>query len=318
MKLIMSKKLIIILASVVACVGAVGAYFAFREAPKSKNELPINEKEPENENEKEPEKNPEKEPEKKPEVKEEKVKVTFDTDGGNKINAMEVKKNGTLKLPTPTKDKYKFLGWNLGGKKIDDTYKFTKNSTLKATWEEYKYKCEEGWTPSGTNCIKTAPVTYNCGSDKELKGSSTTCVTINYSARVEPNRECGKKVVNYGSGHTEEVQGEKIYAGTYFCYYGVVKDSAEQADASTCRNRGHKWSNQTNKCYYDSDQNTINTCSNSNYIYISNPNEYDGVNGLNGGCYPQYKKEYKCPDGYQLIRSRLRTTCRATKEAIKY
>jgi hypothetical protein len=39
------------------------------------------------------------------------VTVTFDTDGGTYIEPMIVEANSSIKLPTPKKDGYEFIGW---------------------------------------------------------------------------------------------------------------------------------------------------------------------------------------------------------------
>ena len=63
--------------------------------------------------------------------------VTFDTDGGNKIDKQRVIENEAAKEPkTPTKAGYKFLGWFLNDTKYDFKTKVTTNITLKAKWEE--------------------------------------------------------------------------------------------------------------------------------------------------------------------------------------
>lgn len=65
-----------------------------------------------------------------------KYTVTFDTDGGNSISSIKVKKNSTVSKPVnPNKEGYTFVTWTLDGKEYDFSTKITKDITLKATWE---------------------------------------------------------------------------------------------------------------------------------------------------------------------------------------
>lgn len=63
--------------------------------------------------------------------------VTFDSDGGSKVDKQRVIENEKATEPkTPTRDGYKFLGWYNGDKKYDFKTKVTKDITLKASWEK--------------------------------------------------------------------------------------------------------------------------------------------------------------------------------------
>ncbi len=62
--------------------------------------------------------------------------ITFDTDGGSKINNQTVNKNEIVNKPVdPTKKDYQFVEWQLNGKKYDFNTKVTSNITLKAIWK---------------------------------------------------------------------------------------------------------------------------------------------------------------------------------------
>ena len=66
--------------------------------------------------------------------------VTFDTDGGSNVNAIDVLEGEKVKAPTnPTKEGYKFVEWQLDGKTFDFNTPITKNITLKAKWLEIKH-----------------------------------------------------------------------------------------------------------------------------------------------------------------------------------
>ena len=63
--------------------------------------------------------------------------VTFDSDGGSKVNAAKVIENNTVGKPgNPTKSGFKFKEWQLDGKTYNFSTKVTKDITLKAVWTE--------------------------------------------------------------------------------------------------------------------------------------------------------------------------------------
>ena len=66
----------------------------------------------------------------------EKVKVTFDSDGGSKVDPIEVEKGKTVKeaIPTPTKNGFEFVEWQKDGKKFDFETPINENIKLKAVW----------------------------------------------------------------------------------------------------------------------------------------------------------------------------------------
>ena len=70
--------------------------------------------------------------------KDEKITVTFDSDGGEKVEDMVVKKGSSFQLPETTKEGYTFAGWYNGSKLYtdDDTASIKKNIVLTAKWEE--------------------------------------------------------------------------------------------------------------------------------------------------------------------------------------
>lgn len=67
-----------------------------------------------------------------------KYTITFDTQGGNKIEAIEVKVNETLVLPkNPEKEGYIFLHWvDEEDKPVSNNFKVTKDMKLIAKWAE--------------------------------------------------------------------------------------------------------------------------------------------------------------------------------------
>lgn len=65
------------------------------------------------------------------------VIVQYDTDKGNTINSETIEKYSKLKkLPTPKKEGYKFIEWQLNNQKFDIDTKITTDIVLKATYEK--------------------------------------------------------------------------------------------------------------------------------------------------------------------------------------
>ena len=61
--------------------------------------------------------------------------ISFDTDGGSKVNSIKIKANEYASKPTnPTKEGYIFKNWTLNGKAFSWNFKITSNIDLKAVW----------------------------------------------------------------------------------------------------------------------------------------------------------------------------------------
>ena len=69
-------------------------------------------------------------------IRERNFTITFNTDGGSEIGAIEVKNGEIVELPeAPKKEGYKFVGWsNKEGNIVTKGTKVKKNITLKAEW----------------------------------------------------------------------------------------------------------------------------------------------------------------------------------------
>ena len=65
------------------------------------------------------------------------VKVTFGSEGGTAVSAIETKKGTTIQAPAdPTREGYVFLYWTLNGEKFDFSTKINDNITLLAKWQD--------------------------------------------------------------------------------------------------------------------------------------------------------------------------------------
>ena len=70
------------------------------------------------------------------EKEEEKVTITFNSDGGSKVASQTIEKGKKATKPAnPTKSGYTFTGWTLNGSTYDFNKTVNNNITLKATWK---------------------------------------------------------------------------------------------------------------------------------------------------------------------------------------
>ena len=64
-----------------------------------------------------------------------KVVITYNINGGKEtLTSSTIEKGGTIVLPTPTREGYKFAGWYVDGKEVDEYTRFDSNTTIVAKW----------------------------------------------------------------------------------------------------------------------------------------------------------------------------------------
>lgn len=228
------------------------------------------------------------------------ITVTFDSAGGTKVADIIVIKGEELTLPeNPTKDGYTFVSWtDSKGTPIYDKALLDSDIALTATWKEVKkettYTCPSGYTLSGTKCTIEGTVYTTCPSGTHDYNGK--CLTVTSASRVNATKVCSTQTVLIdGNGHTAEVQGILVNEGLDNCYYYKLEGTT---DSYTCTSQSHAWSSKLSSCYVKRDQNYESSCSDANYAYISNPNDYVTNTGLNGGCYPIQDKTKYCDDGF--------------------
>lgn len=99
----------------------------------------------------------------------------------------------------------------------------------------------------------------------------------------------------------------RSYAGVLFpdgvtCFY---IEKPEYTTSDSCTQADFKWNSDNNKCYSQTKTgNTSITCKSDDYYYVATPNNYEGITGLNSGCYPKKSASLTCPSGYSKITSR--------------
>ncbi len=64
-----------------------------------------------------------------------KYTVSFNPNGGSFVNDIKVNPGSTVKLPTPTRSGYKFVGWYSHGNRVSSNTKVNSNMVLVARWE---------------------------------------------------------------------------------------------------------------------------------------------------------------------------------------
>ncbi len=85
-----------------------------------------------------------------------KFNVTYNTDGGSKVSAEQVKKNSTATKPAdPTKEGYTFKEWQVNGVTYNFTTPITKDTEITAIWEKVPEKTEDKKTTKKTTTKKT-------------------------------------------------------------------------------------------------------------------------------------------------------------------
>lgn len=64
------------------------------------------------------------------------VEISFDTNGGEKVDSISVNANVETTLPIPTREGYVFKGWTVEGNNVGTTYTPTEEVTFVAVWNE--------------------------------------------------------------------------------------------------------------------------------------------------------------------------------------
>ena len=145
-----------------------------------------------------------------------KVVITYNINGGNDIiSSSTIEKGSTLTLPTPTREGYKFVGWYVDGKLVDEYTRFDKNTTIVAKWILIGSPYENNDptptpTPtSGTTTIITKPdfrVTFDSKGGSAVAPITVKCNNTPLDLPTDPSKDgydfngwvtkSGKKIAN--------------------------------------------------------------------------------------------------------------------------
>ena len=234
----MSKKKKIIIAIIVALVligAAVTLFFVLKDDKKGGNDP-------------------------KPTQNVTKITITFDADGGEKIDDMEVEKGKSFQLPETKKEGYTFAGWYNGSALVtdDDTAELKKNTLLTAKWEkEEETKADEKTltvTFDSKGGSKVKDMTFKCSSDgaatlKNLPKPKKD----SYEFRAWEDK-FGKAILD---GAKITCDGDKptlkLYAG--WEYDGPTANPEPSPDTTVVKEKtykcseGYKLDENTKKCY---------------------------------------------------------------------
>ena len=93
------------------------------------------------------------------------ITITFDSNGGNKIEPLKVDKNGRVNYPIPERENHLFIGWYNVEEKVLRTTTFDKDVTLTAHWEELK------------SDTKTMVISYDTKGKEKLDSETIVCGT---------------------------------------------------------------------------------------------------------------------------------------------
>lgn len=234
--------------------------------------------------------------------------ISFDTDGGSKIEPLTIECNRDLKLPiNPTKDNYEFISWtDYEGNIINNESKLPcEDIILKAKWKEKEkekkeepkvveivkeYTCPEGYTLEGNKCKTEMAVNQKCPS--MTKHDNGMCIMID--DYTEGLKSCNKETVTIDDTSVE-ANGEyyKEYNEEYCGYY------PREFNQNDCTEEVGTWGN--DKCYAKIIQNNYTISCSEEYMYYSNTDLQNkfGISG-NSGCYGILKRIKSCLDDYIL------------------
>lgn len=266
--------------------------------------------------------------------------ITFDTDGGNKIEPTTIECESELNLPTPTKDGYKFVNWLDKNEIIisNETKLVCEDITLKAKWEKLEekkeapkptetptgepkptetkkeYTCPSGYTLDGTKCKMIKDPSYACPTGTKEDGD----LCIKTSDRNAGTRQCKEDTVAIdGKGHTWTGRGDYYYIPNAYgkCAYYKWTSITTESDCVQTINRKAVWVSQLNGCYAETKMNNYETICASDYKYYSSE-ELSSKFGIhdNGQCLKKVNKDTLCDtdNGYVLISGKCVKTIDAT------
>lgn len=238
---------------------------------------------------------------KKPET----ITITFDSNGGSKVNSITINKGVELTLPEePTKDGYKFVTWeDKNGVPVYNKVLLDESITLYAKWDEVEekvekgkkteqsennenkkdspkeevYYCDKGYTLEGKKCTKT-----------ETKNANGRCPQ-GYNGGAWDREYCLTEIdVDYEWGcanHDSYKASEAVYdENNGMCYYRKVYD---ESNPRYCSSHGRVYYN--GACYSASfPHEEIEFCPSG------------GTKNSSGMCELRINKLFYCEDGYEL------------------
>ncbi len=146
--------------------------------------------------------------------------VTFDSNGGTKVEKQEVKENEKVEKPSnPTRKGYKFKGWYLDGKKYDFDTEVTEDIKLKAKWSKVAGDDEDEDYADESTTVTTTPTTNNSGNtgygynqntpakptvtkkvataNVDMPSKTSVAAPIEFTVNVNANDDNGRKAIEF-------------------------------------------------------------------------------------------------------------------------
>ena len=131
----------------------------------------------------------------------ENITIKYDSNGGNYLKDSEIKKGNSLVLPTPVKEGYKFIGWYVDGKLVDENTKFDNNKILIAKWiligspyeKQSNKKTTTSNTTTETNTTTTTKtkltVSFDTKGGSYIAPITSTCNNVALELPEDPVKE---------------------------------------------------------------------------------------------------------------------------------
>lgn len=216
-----------------------------------------------------------------PAVAKESFTISFDTDGGEKLEDLKVEKGKEFTLPTPTKKGYTFDGWYLDDKKVDNSYTFTKDVTLVAKWTEETKTLKVVFDSNGGSKVKD--MTFTCVDGAATLKNLPTPTKENYDFRAWEDKH-GTPILN---GASITCDGDlKLYAAWEAKEEPSTPKTPTKEKTWTCPD-GYTLNESTKKCksektpeYYCDDGYKNSTVDNTVcYKYIKEPDKIECKDG---------------------------------------
>ena len=177
--------------------------------------------------------------------KESKITISFDTDGGSKVDTIKVKKGEKVELPTTEKDGFTFAGWYNGDTKVSEKVSFKRDVTLIAHWMSNGAKTMTiSFDSKGGNTVKD--ITFECDKSFTLpkptkKGykfvgwydkndvvinhqSKLTCEDLKLYAKWEKAEEKKEEVKGETKKEEKKEETKKEVKKEYTCPSGYTLD----------------------------------------------------------------------------------------------
>lgn len=165
------------------------------------------------------------------------ITITFDTNGGEEISSIKIKKGSKTTLPTPIKEENVFDGWYISNNKVDENYEFNEDTTLKARWKDGNEKDVFTVTFDSQGGNEIEPVEVKCGEglklpedpikegytfiaweDEDLKtihdNDKLSCVDITLTANWDKENDLedsSKMTIKFDSKGGSEVKSIRMY-----------------------------------------------------------------------------------------------------------